>query len=72
MTEPTAQPGPAAPAKAQPIDAADLTSRLDAIKADAHTAYADNPDRLAQLDSHLATVAMVIEHMADEAGRASA
>ncbi len=51
--------------------AADLTARLDAIRQEAHDTFPDNRGRLEQLDSHLATVAMVIEHMADEAGRAT-
>jgi hypothetical protein len=68
----TAADQPAAPTQPLVKTAADLTGRLDAVRRDAHDAFPDNAGRLEQLDSHLATVAMVIEHMADEAGRATA
>lgn len=46
-----------------------LISQVAEIKRVAHDTFPDNGARLEQLDSHLATVEMVISHMADEAGR---
>ena len=50
---------------AQRVDR-DYKAQLDKLGAELHQRYPDHPDRLAQLDAHLATVAMVIEHLADE------
>jgi len=44
---------------------------LDKLKTTMHSQfdYPGSSDRLAQLDSHVATVAMVIDHLFDEAQR---
>jgi len=39
---------------------------LDKVKAAMHEQFADNPARLDQLDSHMATVDMVVVHLFDE------
>jgi len=56
---------------------ADLTAdkakaQLDGIRAAMHEQYPDNTARLEQLDAHIATVAMVVDHLFDEAERMSA
>ena len=45
---------------------------LDKVKAAMHEQYPDNTARLEQLDAHIATVAMVVDHLFDEAERMSA
>ncbi len=46
---------------------------LDKLKTAMHNQfdYPGSAERLAQFDSHLATVAMVIDHIFDEAGKVS-
>lgn len=47
------------------------TAALDALQNAAHKqfTYEGSADRLAQLDAHLATVRMAVEHLFDEADR---
>lgn len=42
---------------------------LDEVRAAMHDQHPDNPDRLHQLDHHLTTAAMVVEHLDDERAR---
>lgn len=44
---------------------------LEQVKVGMHETFPAATDRLAQLDAHLATVAMVVEHIDDEAARAA-
>lgn len=44
-----------------------MDKRLEEVSTAAHEAYPDQVDRLAQLDSHLATCDMVLTHLADAA-----
>jgi len=45
---------------------------LAEVQAAMHEQHADNPDRLHQLDHHINTAAMVVEHLDDEANRKGA
>lgn len=47
----------------------DAKIALDDIRTAMHDQHPDNRARLDQLDSHLATVAMVIDHLYEEAAR---
>lgn len=40
---------------------------LDELRAQLHAEHPENRARLEQLDSHLATVSMVVDHLYDEA-----
>ena len=44
----------------------DYLQSLEDVRVEAHEEFRDHPDRLAQLDSALATAAMVVEHLFDE------
>lgn len=50
----------------------DAKQQLKAISKELHRKFPEATDRLHQLDSHLATVAMVVDHIHDEAARAAA
>lgn len=56
-------------AEAAPNDAKSVTDAIDGIAADLHSKFSGNAGRLEQLDAHLATVKMVIEHLYDEDAR---
>jgi hypothetical protein len=47
----------------------DALSALDGVRAAMHDRHPGNRARLEQLDCHLATVAMVVDHLYDEAAR---
>ena len=42
---------------------------LDDLSKEMHDQHPDNRARLEQLDAHVATVAMVVDHLYDEAAR---
>ena len=47
-------------------DQRDHRKTLDELLEDARTRYPEQTDRLDQLDGHVGTVRMVLDHMADE------
>lgn len=50
---------------------AKMQAALESVKAAMHTQFPEHRERLEQLDDHLATVAMVVDHIHDEAARAA-
>lgn len=52
------------------LDREEALELLDRVKTAMHEQH-DNPARLEQLDAHVATVAMVVEHLYDETERAA-
>jgi hypothetical protein len=50
----------------------DAQSSLDELCRAMHQQHADNAARLSQLDAHAATLAMVVDHLYDEAEKAGA
>lgn len=53
------------------MDLEAIVAALDDVKTAMHEQFPDAAARLAQLDSHLATVVMVVEHIHEEAARAA-
>jgi hypothetical protein len=51
------------------MDRTKALAQLEAVKTAMHEQHPTNPARLEQLDSHLATAAMAVEHLFDEADR---
>jgi hypothetical protein len=49
--------------------AKDHKAALEAVRQELHSQFPRETDRLQQLDHHVATVAMVIDHLHDEAPR---
>lgn len=54
------------------MDREQALKALSDVAAGMHEAFPDATDRLAQLAAHIATAAMVIEHIFDESARADA
>jgi hypothetical protein len=50
----------------------DAQSSLDELCRAMHQQHADNAARLSQLDAHAATLAMIVDHLYDEAEKAGA
>lgn len=50
----------------------DAHALLDDLSKEMHDQHPDNRARLEQFDAHLATVAMVVDHLYEEAERAAA
>lgn len=50
----------------------DIQAALDKMRGSMHEQFPEHAARLEQLDSHIATVAMVVDHIHDEAARAAA
>lgn len=48
---------------------AEVLAALDEVRQAMHDQFPDNAARLGQLDSHIATVAMVVDHLHDEDAR---
>jgi hypothetical protein len=54
------------------VDRDQAVKALNDIAAGMRDAFPAATDRLAQLDSHIATAVMVVEHIVDESARADA
>lgn len=55
------------------LDLDELKQALEDVRVSVHARFGDKAelaDRLAQFDSHLATVSMVVDHLHDEAEKA--
>jgi hypothetical protein len=51
------------------LDRAGAKAAIEKVRQDMAAQHPDNLPRLEQLDSHLATAAMVVDHLFDEADR---